>query len=320
MAGKTCAICGKPSGMYPLCKDCFTLRDKGEIIQCPKCKTWHKKNEKCIGCEIRNKEKNTFSTQIVKETECITCSNKAIYNGCFCPTCFKEMQILKKDITHLNTQYQAKEYYYNLKNSIFWMNKIESAKDACKKLYAIAEIIDEFKNIKQKEVASKDIQYLLTKKEEYLNKNNTTNNESSIEEISTVIEHDEIPEMDPETADFRRMFPATIRCHDGHYVRSNNEKIIDDRLYAKKVFHEYETRYKATDGQAYYPDFYIPAVDLYIEYFGMSEKKEKNKAKKELFLKDKKHTFEFIESKYQGGVLEEKIDDIIDKYDLNKKN
>ncbi len=47
MASKTCAICGKPSGMYPLCKDCFKLRDEGKIEQCPNCKKWHFIDKPC---------------------------------------------------------------------------------------------------------------------------------------------------------------------------------------------------------------------------------------------------------------------------------
>ncbi|MDR2090590.1 MAG: hypothetical protein LBP62_02935 [Clostridiales bacterium] len=42
MAGKVCQICGHPSGMYPICVNCFKLRDSGEVVQCPDCKIWYK--------------------------------------------------------------------------------------------------------------------------------------------------------------------------------------------------------------------------------------------------------------------------------------
>ncbi len=243
-----------------------------------------------------------------EQLRCPICGNET-KNKPFCLNCYKEIKIFYKDITHLNTIYQAKEYYYNLKNSIFWINKMEYAKDACKKLFAIAIIIDEFKNIRQQEIAVKDITYLLTKKEEYLN--------GQEKESKVVIEHDELHEVNEEIADYRRMYPATIRCKDGHYVRSNNEKTIDDRLYEKRVFHEYETRYKAKDGQPYYPDFYIPDAKLFIEFFGVSDSEEKNEKKRKLFLQDKRYKFEFI-PKEKVGILDEVIDDIIEKYNLNK--
>ena len=44
---KTCAICGKPSGMYPLCPACFKLRDAGEVLKCDSCGVWHRKGEPC---------------------------------------------------------------------------------------------------------------------------------------------------------------------------------------------------------------------------------------------------------------------------------
>ena len=44
---KTCAICGKPSGMYPLCPACFKLRDAGEVLKCDSCGAWHRKGEPC---------------------------------------------------------------------------------------------------------------------------------------------------------------------------------------------------------------------------------------------------------------------------------
>ncbi len=230
----------------------------------------------------------------------------------FCAKCYKGIKVFYKDITHLNNIYQAKEYYYNLKNSIFWINKMEYAQDACKKLYAIAMIMDDFANLNQEEIAIKDITYLLTKKKEYLD-----NKDKQNEKTKQIIENDDLNQVSDEIADYRRMYPATIRCEDGHYVRSNNEKVIDDRLYRKRVFHEYETRYKALDGQSYYPDFYLPDADVFIEYFGVSESKEKNEKKKKLFMQDKKHNFEFIPQE-NIGILDDTIDDIIEKYNLYK--
>ena len=251
-----------------------------------------------------------FKKEINKKENCPICGEETKGKP-FCIECYKGIKIFYKDITHLNNIYQAKEYYYNLKNSIFWINKMDYAQDACKKLFAIAQIIDEFKDIKQEETAINDIKYLLTQKQEYLNKK--ANKKKTSEEI---IEHDELHEVSEEIADYRRMYPATIRCKDGHYVRSSHEKTIDDRLYEKRIFHEYEKRYKAVDGQPYYPDFYLPDADVFIEYFGVVENNNKNEKKKKVFLQDKKHNFEFISAE-KAGILDDVIDDIIEKYNLN---
>lgn len=73
---KTCEVCGKPSGMYPLCTDCFKLRDEGKIIKCEECGIWHKIDEAC-DCEIE--EDNS--------SECIICGEES--NGyVFCKDCY----------------------------------------------------------------------------------------------------------------------------------------------------------------------------------------------------------------------------------------
>lgn len=314
-----CPICGEPTNVYMgnarkdrLCRIHAKMLKEGLIYQCSGCGKW---NDKDVTCECKQSKKEKSESELT----CIICGEPS--NGKhFCLKCWKEIMIYYKDITHLVNIGQAKEYYYNLKNSIYWMNRLDFSKEAVKKLYAIAMIVDELReethnsnNITQQQIAIKDIKYLLMKKIEYIKSQSEDETNDT-----TVIEHDEIYNVNPETADYRRMYPATIRCKDGHYVRSNNEKTIDDRLYEKRVFHEYETRYKAIDGQPYYPDFYIPDANLYIEYFGVSENKEKNNKKKELFLKDKSHKFEFI-TQEQVGILDDVIYDIIEKYKLNKK-
>lgn len=37
-----CQICGAKSGYYPLCKNCFKLRDEGKITKCKDCGIWKK--------------------------------------------------------------------------------------------------------------------------------------------------------------------------------------------------------------------------------------------------------------------------------------
>ncbi|MBP1574571.1 MAG: DUF2726 domain-containing protein [Oscillospiraceae bacterium] len=53
-----CEVCGKPSGKYPLCKECFEKRETGEIIKCEKCHRWHHVNVTCSGEIISAEDTN----------------------------------------------------------------------------------------------------------------------------------------------------------------------------------------------------------------------------------------------------------------------
>ena len=80
---KYCDVCGKPSGMYPLCPECFKLRDEGKVIKCENCGKWHLSNQKCScqKCEIETND--DFGS------DCIICGEEA--NGyLFCKECYKK--------------------------------------------------------------------------------------------------------------------------------------------------------------------------------------------------------------------------------------
>ncbi len=42
-----CQVCGADSGKYPLCRVCNIKKEKGEIIKCSKCNSWHYANASC---------------------------------------------------------------------------------------------------------------------------------------------------------------------------------------------------------------------------------------------------------------------------------
>ncbi|MBQ3506468.1 MAG: hypothetical protein IJA89_06840 [Clostridia bacterium] len=97
MAAKTCQICGKPSGIYPLCPTCFKLRDNGEVIQCPDCKKWHYKKDTC-DCK---KKTETISAEHKEnnseELTCIICGEPS--NGKhFCLKCYHKYKDRSVDI------------------------------------------------------------------------------------------------------------------------------------------------------------------------------------------------------------------------------
>ena len=52
-----CQICGAKSGFYPLCKNCFNLKDEGKITKCEDCGIWKKGTKPlCYECWLKNKK------------------------------------------------------------------------------------------------------------------------------------------------------------------------------------------------------------------------------------------------------------------------
>lgn len=55
-----CQVCGNKSGFYPLCKECFELRDKGIVAKCKNCGIWYKKDKPlhalCYDCWIKGQK------------------------------------------------------------------------------------------------------------------------------------------------------------------------------------------------------------------------------------------------------------------------
>jgi hypothetical protein len=66
---------------------------------------------------------------------------------------------------------------------------------------------------------------------------------------------------------FRDRFPAQHRTTDGHWVRSKAELLIDNWLYMTGLVHAYERRLPIEEEA--YCDFYIPAGNVYLEYWGL---------------------------------------------------
>lgn len=65
------------------------------------------------------------------------------------------------------------------------------------------------------------------------------------------------------------------KCDDGHKVRSKDEMIIDNWLYQNNIKHIYEeiVYNKNNPSEMFTSDWYLPNVDLYIEYWGVENSK-----------------------------------------------
>lgn len=92
--------------------------------------------------------------------------------------------------------------------------------------------------------------------------------------------------------DFREKFKATLRTMDGHYVRSKAEMLIDNWLYMAGIVHAYERKLPIEEDA--YCDFYLPQGKVYIEYWGLEDKKytDRKKQKKAIY---KKYNFSLLE-------------------------
>ena len=55
----------------------------------------------------------------------------------------------------------------------------------------------------------------------------------------------------------------------GTLVQSDGERLIADWLTAHNIAYRYDERYRILSGHAIRPDFYLPELDVYIEYWGM---------------------------------------------------
>ncbi len=60
-----------------------------------------------------------------------------------------------------------------------------------------------------------------------------------------------------------------IRTKDGTWVQSDGERRICEILNSERIKYRYDERFRILNGYAIRPDFYLPELDVYIEYWGM---------------------------------------------------
>ena len=60
-----------------------------------------------------------------------------------------------------------------------------------------------------------------------------------------------------------------IRTQDGTWVQSDGERRICEILHTENLSYRYDERFRILDGHSIRPDFYLPELDIYIEYWGM---------------------------------------------------
>lgn len=246
MAGKTCVICGAPSGMYPLCKTHFTMKNEGKVIKCETCGTWHETTTPCK-CSPAI-EKNFKYKELPSDgfETCVICNKKT--NGyAFCRSCWGKYS--EEEMLDILNNRKAPNSIVSQTNEphipcLFCGNDAGN-KHFCPSCY------------------NKHKDHCLIVR---------------IENCSDIIIEEKYAE--------GKIYIAK----DGHRVRSQQEVIIDNELFSRKIFHTYETDW-FVDEQKYgvakiCPDFHLIDDDIYIEHLGYKKTKEyreQNEFKKKIY-------------------------------------
>lgn len=77
---KKCVICGKPSGMYPLCREHLQMKTNGEVAKCEDCGEWYVVKN---GCECKK-----TTEQISHNHKCLLCGNETADGYLYCKSCY----------------------------------------------------------------------------------------------------------------------------------------------------------------------------------------------------------------------------------------
>lgn len=256
-----CKICGKKSGIYPLCPDCFKLRDEGKVVQCDNCKDWHYSN---VTCKCRESKKISKDNKV---TKCIICGDDS--NGLpQCPNCYSESRDFMNTLDKNNLR-NTRDHYYNLKERIVIINTRYEAQKQCNRLIGIAMLAKEFyDDTSLIDRVYKNVEDLLVRKKE-INEDNIFAEQKK--------ENDEVKS-------------KTRVAQDGHVVDSDVEVIIDDILYKNFILHSYGKSIEEILEARKKCDWFIPICNnkgIYIEYWGMKTKKylEEKEEKRRLYKK-----------------------------------
>jgi hypothetical protein len=75
--------------------------------------------------------------------------------------------------------------------------------------------------------------------------------------------------LDRRNFDTKVELQKTIEAKSGTLVQSDGERMIADWLDSHHIAYRYDERYRILNGHAIRPDFYLPELDVYIEYWGM---------------------------------------------------
>lgn len=110
MAGKTCQICGKNSGIYPLCKEHLRMIERGAVKKNEETGKWELLEETPVS--NNNRENPTITINSENKSRCITCG-KNTDGLLFCSSCYykyKDKELLFRITNCSNIELLDEEY------------------------------------------------------------------------------------------------------------------------------------------------------------------------------------------------------------------
>lgn len=258
--GKTCVICGKPSGMYPLCKLHLQMKNDGKVIKCEDCGTWHLTNAPCV-CK-----KSVTYTELPTEgfETCVSCGAKT--NGyAFCRKCFKK--------------YSNDEMLDILNNQSNYDKRAKSF------------IVVDYDDIGEEENDEASIDSVDNETNDELTciicgkpSNGKHFCRSCYYKYKDKILYLQIKKC-AEFVKLEAEYQSELKCDDGHMVKSPYEKIIDNWLYSEGIKHAYEREIDINENRNITPDFFIPEYkgtkNIYVEFWGYGQENIKYQKSKE---------------------------------------
>lgn len=241
MAVKVCQICGKPSGMYPLCKAHLLMKQDGLVV----------KNEDTGMWELSNGRKKQYASE-KKFEKCILCGEDS-RGKALCKECYYDCLDLEDQVDRNRKPYEIKDYYFNLKSANYRVVDKRNIIRNCKMMIALANVIND----------SYDDSSLITRLNDDISEIITAaNNKKEVK-----------PTAFTEQSDSQKS--SIMRTLDGHIVKSQGERIIDDILYNSLLVHCYEKDVIeiCSEERTIKSDWFIPVSGnkgVYIEYWGMN--------------------------------------------------
>ena len=188
---------------------------------------------------------------------CLFC-RKTVYKKNMCEEHYKQYEKTKELLMfEERDRRDFKSYYHNLRHSIYKFDEFKKIAELCIKLIALADVYHE---IYHKDdlvlVVLTDVNKIVRHKVKQIRENR-----EYMSQRYTTLFND---------LDFRKKWAANLRAEDGHYVRSRAELLIDNYLYHHGVLHAYEKLIvlDRENDSTLLSDFYIPELDLHIEYYG----------------------------------------------------
>ena len=218
--------------------------------------------------------------------KCLICEN-TIFKKHFCNSHYNEIKkVINTVIQEKKKEYEYTTHYHNLRFSIMKMSNKKFIIDNLINLIAISEAY--FIKFNKLNLVNKV--YLFTKETIFRIEENVAKIDKEKETI-LLNRNSEI--------DFRQKWKKDFLCDDGHYVRSLSEMVIDNWLYKNNIIHSYEKQCFLQDNDFLVCDFYIPSIDVYIEYWGKYQHNyiSRKKAKQELY---KENNIKLINVEYDN--------------------